>query len=179
MKRGLSVIVAVMLVFFSIDINGQESESGHSHEQAQSHSGKVVMTQDHHFEVVPMMHGLSVFGYDYNQNPIDVSDVTGSVTIMTQEGETLAETLNPYNQNRMNMDGASGMSGEEASMMNSMLYADINLEDIDAQEVKVVIELENLPGDEESEVTFRETLDLADLPEDVGSMMGTAGMMHE
>ncbi|MCF7803064.1 MAG: hypothetical protein K9N46_11190 [Candidatus Marinimicrobia bacterium] len=89
MKRSLIILTIFSLVFAVPHLYAQQMEdkAGHSHEQAMMHDGTVVMTSQHHFEIVPMTHGLAVYAYDYNQNPIEVKDATGEAMVILKSGE--------------------------------------------------------------------------------------------
>lgn len=174
-------MIALMLMFLlpGVMALAQESEAGHSHEKAEAHGGSVVMTQQHHFEVVPMMHGLAVFAYDYHQNPIDVSNASGTVTIVTKSGKKYSAPLEPYSQARNMMGrGGSGMNGGSmpGSMqhMNSMLYANVDLANINARKVKADVSISGLSSSKESQASFRETVTLSNLPQNLSQMMQRA-----
>lgn len=174
MRRVLSTLISAAVLLFGIQAIAQESQMGHSHDKAMTHGGKVTMTQQHHFEVVPMMHGVSVFAYDYQQNPIDVSGVRGTVTVMTKGGREISAELPPYSEiMSMHEEGQDMM--EQIEHMESMLFANMDLSKIDAKEAKVSVDITGLNSEKESQVSFRETITLTDLPQDFGHMMG-AGM---
>jgi len=166
-----------MFLFSSTALHAQESEAGHSHEKAEAHGGTVVMTQQHHFEVVPMMHGLAVFAYDYHQNPVDAGGAGGTVTILTKSGKKYTAQLQPYSGGMgMRSQGSSGMQNQgmhaNVPYMNSMLYAHIDLANIDAQKVKADVSISGLSSSGEPQVSFRETIALTNLPQNFSQMMG-------
>lgn len=183
MKRLTAFAMIITFLFSGTLLFAQESEAGHSHEKAEAHGGTVVMTQQHHFEVVPMMHGLAVFAYDYHQNPVDASGASGSVTILTKSGKKYTAKLQPYSGGMgMMSQGASGMhsSGMQANVpyMNSMLYANIDLANIDVQKAKADVSISGLSSSKEPQVSFRETVSLANLPQNLTQMMDMAEAHH-
>ncbi len=174
MRRVLSTLISAAVLLFGTQIFAQESRPGHSHEQAMAHGGKVTMTQQHHFEVVPMMYGVSVFAYDYRQNPIDASSAQGSVTVMTKDGDELTAALKPYSEVMSMLREGQGMM-EQGEHMESMLFANMDFSKMDAAEAKVTVNITGLESEKESRVSFRETIALTDLPQDFSRMMD-AGM---
>lgn len=169
----------------------QEDESGHSHTEAMKHEGAVVMTKQHHFEIVPMMHGLAVFAYDYNQNPIDVHDAPGEVTIMLKSGEEHTFKLKSHammeneemdhdvddgqmgmDDNEMEMsdddpkdDDHGEMMKHSEEMKNSMLWGAFDLSELGGKKAKVSVKISGLSSEKESTVQFRETINLSNLRE--------------
>jgi len=171
MRRVLSTLISAAVLLFGIQVSAQESQAGHSHEQATVHGGKVTMNQEHHFEVVPMMHGVSVFAYDYTQNPIDVSNAEGMITLMTKDGKELTAALKPYSESMaMHEEGQEMM--QQGQHMESLLFANLDLSGIDAREAKVTVTITGLQSEEEPQVSFRETIALTDLPQNFSQIMG-------
>ena len=115
MKRILIAILGLsyLLTGSMVWAHNDEDEAGHSHEKAEVHGGTVVMTQSHHFEIVPMMNGLAVFAYDHEQNPIDVSNASGPATVILKSGKQFSFDLKPYD-----MSAQKNMSGDQGSTMH-------------------------------------------------------------
>jgi len=160
----------------------QESQTGHSHEQAMMHDGTVVMTKQHHFELVPMMHGLAVFAYDYNQKPINVENAQGEATVILKSGEEHSFTLKSHtmmeneamdqvmDEGQMGMSDDQHMDDEHGEMMeypeemeNSMLWGTFDLSKLEGEKVKVSVKISGLSSEKESSVQFRETINLSNL----------------
>jgi hypothetical protein len=91
-KRMLGAGVALsaalaLLIITPVSARGADEESGHGHGKAQQHGGTVVMTEDHHFELVFDGNMVKVYGYDGDQNPISLQGVSGSATLRTRRGD--------------------------------------------------------------------------------------------
>ncbi len=98
MNDLIKVFLAFVFAISLTQVNAQESETGHSHKAASAHGGEVTMTRQHHFEVVPVQEGITVFVYNYTQEPVELSTAIthGSVTLITKDGERRKLTLLPY-----------------------------------------------------------------------------------
>ncbi len=194
MKRYLySGFAGLMVMLLAFSLSAHEGEAGHSHEKAERHGGSVVMTQNHHFEVVPMMRGIAVFAYDINQNPVPVKGVTGTAKVMLRSGKTMSIDLKPYSSMQGQMMGSNsssgmmqnksgGMSKDNSNQsffgMKSMMWGNIDLSKLDANEAKVSVDLKGLHDKSESNVDFRETMHLTNLPKTMQQAMAMAKEHH-
>lgn len=183
MRRFFHISFAmILLMAFAINLEAQESEAGHSHEKAERHGGTVTMTSAHHFEVVPMMHGIAVFAYDEHQSPVSVKEVTGTATVMLRSGKSMKFDLKPYqsmgNSGMMGMQGGmhgnSGNNGSSFYAMNSMMWGNLDLSSLDATNAKISVDLSGLKSSKESSVDFRDTINLTNLPANMRQAMQIA-----
>lgn len=194
MKRYIyNGLASVMVLLFALSLYAQESEAGHSHEKAEQHGGSVTMTSEHHFEVVPMMHGIAVFAYDMHQNPVSVKGVTGTAEVMLRSGKSMSVELTPYSamhSSQMMGGNHSGMMGNKSGQMsndgsgnsffgmNAMLWGNLDLSNLDAKEAKISVHLKGLQGNDESKVDFRDTMHLTNLPNTMHQAMEMAESHH-
>jgi len=194
MKRYIyNGLASVLVLLFAWSLYAQESEAGHSHEKAEQHGGSVTMTSDHHFEVVPMMHGIAVFAYDMHQNPVSVKGVSGTADIMLRSGKSMTVELTPYSamhSSQMMGGNHSGMMGNKSGHMskdetgasfygmNAMLWGNLDLSNLDAKEAKISVHLKGLQDKDESSVDFRDTMHLTTLPNTMHQAMEMAESHH-
>jgi len=196
---GILSIITAIAAMNPIHGSAQEEQPGHSHAEAKAHGGEITMSERHHFEVVPTQQGLAIFVYDYEQKPVDIAGVSGSVTIVLKSGEEFEVPLTPYGKNLESGQehGAMMRSGNEDSHMDqgghmesssshaedthiamagNLLWGNYSLQDIKASKAKASITVQNLPSEKESQVQFRQTIILTDLPSGPGQIMkGPAG----
>jgi len=73
-----------------------EDAKGHSHGSSELHAGAVIMTSEHHFEVVFAPEEIRVYGYDGEQKPInEMEDVKITLTLK-KRGEDAEEMALDY-----------------------------------------------------------------------------------
>lgn len=113
-----------------------ESEAGHSHEMAVVHGGQVIMTPQHHFEVLFTDDQSRVYVYDGKQNPItNPKDVTATMTLMMKDGKS--ET--------MNLDYTA--PDPEKGRTQGYFYVDRDMTGVKDGEMKAVIKMAGLQKD--------------------------------
>lgn len=170
-------------------------QAGHSHERCELHSGRVTMTQAHHFETLFAPDGVRLYMYSAEQNPIPMDKVTGSVTIKDASGNSREVKLVPNVPKKgeptvyfctMHDSPPQFTPGKCPNCGMTLvpqggLFGAVDLSKAQPGSVKAVVHLTGLEG-QEKEVTFTET----NVPEEddartPGSPSGgkTSGHQHE
>ncbi len=88
-----ALFAATLFAAMSVSPVFSQEKAGHSHERAEKHGGEVVMSKEHHFEVVWMPNHVMVYVYDGKQNPLDAKGVTGEVTFKFKGGKSETKEL--------------------------------------------------------------------------------------
>lgn len=155
--RLIGTLVIVLGVFLSLNyrqVLAQDHEdkhemAGHGHDRASLHGGSVTMTQQHHFEVIFQKKELRVYVYTIGQDPIfDLKGISGSVFFQSKGGDTLT----------VDLSYAIPDSTEEATQ--GYLSLEYDFSSVKEGTMKASISLEGLSNDNESSVTFRESVKL-------------------
>ncbi|MFQ5632313.1 MAG: hypothetical protein ACE5I1_26380 [bacterium] len=145
-----------------------QEKAGHSHEKAETHGGTVLMSKQHHFEVVWMEDHVMVFLYDGHQKPLSrLGGMNGEVTFKFKDGRTLQEELIPMEVSKMkgmhhDEDDEHGehRDGDKMAEMREMMgdqdhfMAKVDLSGVKEGEVKATFTLQGLPNKKESTATF-------------------------
>ena len=162
-----TIIPLIAFAMLHIPAFAQE-KAGHSHEQAEIHGGEVLMSKQHHFEVVWMEDHVMVYLYDGHQKPLPAKGVTGEVTFKFKGGKTQKATLQLMEAGKMQemMQHEAGEGHEHEGKMADMhkmmanqdhLVAKVDLGTAKEGEVKAVFALKGLPNEKEPEATFTAT----------------------
>lgn len=123
------------------------------------HGGHVTKTKEIHFEVAFDREWTRVYLYDSKQNPISAKDVTGNVNIsFRDQGRKPVDVTLSYAEP---MKGHGNSHAGSHQMGHGFLQANVNLQKVQEGDMKAVFVLENLPGENEKEITLEETFKLA------------------
>ena len=134
----------------------QHEAAGHSHDRVEAHGGAATMTKEFHFETVFHRDAVMIYLYDGSQGPLDAKGLTGAVEIQFRDKSR--ESL------QANLEYVPVESGGLG-----YLRASLDLKGIADQEAKATVDIHGLPGDDEKDVSYRETFRLAqDQEEDQG-----------
>lgn len=152
------------------DKHEQESKAGHSHAKAEIHGGEVLMSKQHHFEVVWMPDHVMVYLYDQNQKPLPAKGVSGEVAFKFKNGKEQKAELTvmdartmkqmPHEEDQAEPHEHGQMTKKEMAEMHERMsdqehfMASVDLGDAKEGEVKATFVLKGLPGKGESEATF-------------------------
>ena len=117
------------------------ADDGHKH-GAPLHGGKVAMTKEYHFEVVFAKDGLKVYPRSHEDQPIDVSRVTGTATFYHPNSPK------PWFERKLAPTAAR--PGEAPSSVGTA----IDLSKVPATGAKVAFKLEGLPEAAETTASF-------------------------
>jgi len=172
-KNSTSLVGAAALILFASGVgfspalagnddpqHKQHSDgTGHSHDKAGSHGGQVTMTKEFHFEVAFERGSVNVYLYDAEQNPISAKNVSGTVSLSFRD------------KNRQPLDaelsyGTSEHEGDHShegarEMEQDFLHAEVDLAEVQEGDIKAVFAMKGLPGENEQEITLKETFKLA------------------
>jgi hypothetical protein len=119
------------------------AHDGHEHKHgAPLHGGKVVMTQEYHFEVVFAKDGLKVYPRTHEDKPIDASRLTGTATFYHPNSP------NPWFERKLAATAPS--PGQAASSIGTT----IDLSKVPATGAKVAFRVEGLPEAAEPTAAF-------------------------
>ena len=144
---------------------------GHSHEQAELHGGKVIMTGQHHFETVFALDGIRIYKYSADQAPLMMQKTGGTANLKYKDGTRKEIPLSlkapekrektvyfcPMHPEVVQMEaGVCDQCGGMKLFIQDYLHAKVDLSKIEPGAMKAIVHLRGLKGSE-SEVTFTET----------------------
>lgn len=164
-----------------------QEKAGHSHEKIEAHGGTVLMTKQHHFEVVFKADAVRVYLYDARQKPMDAKGVNGTVTLKFKNGETKEVPLRyvsamhqmapaAMDEHHEKMQQKHEEKEHEHSKMQNhaarrmqmdYLQARVDLSKVKPGSLKAIFSLKNLPNKQENTARFTATFN------------GLAGQMEE
>lgn len=161
-----AIMALIAFVLLQSPVSAQE-KAGHSHEKAEIHGGEVLMSKQHHFEVVWMEDHVMVFLYDGQQKPLAAKGVNGEVTFKFKDGRSQQEALIPMEVSKMQgmhhdeseEHGEHKEDNKMAAMRQMMgnqdhFMAKVDLSGAKEGEVKATFTLQGLPNKKESTATF-------------------------
>ncbi len=131
----------------------ETQSTGHSHDKASPHGGQVTMTQEFHVEVAFDRDAVIVYLYDSAQNPISAENVSATATLTFRDKDRVPVEVELVYVNPADED--------DGDMAQDFLRADVDLSEVQEGDMKAVFTVTGLPGDDETEVTLKETFQLA------------------
>jgi len=176
----------------TMPMHSEEGEAaGHSHERAMLHGGQVAMTRAHHFETVFSTDGIRVYPYTAAQNPMQVGDCAGTVTLKTEDGKTqelklqkvepkkgdLTAYFCPGHPDATQMEpGICKQCGTMKLMAQDYLFAPFDLAQVKPGTMKAVFHLKGMDGKEKEAIFTQPVAVMMGEKADTGMMMHSEGM---
>lgn len=162
MRRLIKILASLsfmmgLLIVSSQNLLAQETKAPHIHDKADAHGGIVVMTKQHHFEVVFKPDGIRVYLYDYDQKPLADKDVIGNVTLKFKNSDKRTLDFRPVTA--YEMAGKQKQQHHHQSMGMDYLQATVDLSKVEPGSLTAEFSFKKLAHNKESEVTFTRTFD--------------------